>query len=266
VTVTNELLGRADGRPGQWYLHTFAPEQPDLDWSNERVREDFDAIVRFWFDRGVDGFRVDAVPAMAKVEGLPDADYGGELRFASAEWVGNPHWDVDGVHDILRRFRAVADSYDGDRVFVTEAVVNGPERLSRYVRPDEMHTAFNFEFLDCRWDAAEYRARGEDLVQGEAPSFEVEYRVLTEDARWVWLLQRGQVTEFDAAGQPLCAAGICIEIDARKRAEVVLQEKESKLATALWGARAAFWHWNVTSDVQARSSMWFAMTGYQREE
>ncbi len=130
----------------------------------------------------------------------------------------------------------------------------GPDHLARWeklVHPD---------------DAAEYRARGEDLVQGEAPSFEVEYRVLTEDARWVWLLQRGQVTEFDAAGQPLCAAGICIEIDARKRAEVVLQEKESKLATALWGARAAFWHWNVTSDVQARSSMWFAMTGYQREE
>jgi alpha-glucosidase len=160
----------ADGRPGQWYLHTFAPEQPDLDWGNEQVRADFDAILRFWFDRGIDGFRVDAVPAMAKVDGLPDADYGGDLRFASAEWVGNPHWDVDGVHDILRRFRALADSYDGDRVFVTEAVVNGPERLSRYVRPDEMHTSFNFDYVRVTWDAARVRAVVDASLAALAPT------------------------------------------------------------------------------------------------
>lgn len=140
----------ADGTPGQWYLHTFAPEQPDLNWSDEGVRRAFDEILRFWFDRGVDGIRVDAAPAMAKVAGLPDADYGLEPGFRSSEWHGVPHWDVDDVHEILRRWRAVGDTY-ADRVFVAEAVVNGPERLARYVRPDEMQTAFNFEFLKAAW-------------------------------------------------------------------------------------------------------------------
>jgi PAS domain S-box-containing protein len=130
----------------------------------------------------------------------------------------------------------------------------GPDHLARWeklVHPD---------------DAAEYRGFREEIEQGGATSFEAEFRVLTEDSRWLWLLQRGQVVEFDDAGRPLRAAGICIEIDARKRAEVALQEKESRLATALWGARAAFWRWNVTSGVQSRSAMWFAMTGFQREE
>jgi alpha-glucosidase len=141
-----------DGTPGQWYLHLFAPQQPDLNWSNEAVLTDFESILRFWFDRGVDGVRVDAAPALAKAPGLPDADYGGDLRFVTAQWVGNPHWDVDSVHEVMRRWRAVGDEYPDERVFVAEAVVNGPERLSRYLRPDEMHTAFNFPFLKAAWD------------------------------------------------------------------------------------------------------------------
>jgi alpha-glucosidase len=141
-----------DGASGQWYLHTFAPEQPDLDWSNEEVRAEFDDILRFWFDRGVDGIRVDAAPAMAKAPGLPDADYGPEPRFDSSTWAGVPHWDTDDVHDILRRWRRVGDEYPGERMFVAEAVVNGPERLSRYLAADEMQTAFNFTFLKASWD------------------------------------------------------------------------------------------------------------------
>ncbi|MCZ2857042.1 glycoside hydrolase family 13 protein [Blastococcus sp. VKM Ac-2987] len=147
-----------DGSPGQWYLHLFAPEQPDLDWDHPGVRDDFDAVLRFWFDRGVDGIRVDAAPAMAKVTGLPDAGHGPGALFESRTWVGNPHWDVDEVHDILRRWRRIGDSYEGGRLFVTEAVVNGPERLSRYVRPDEMHTSFNFDYLASPWDAGHLRA------------------------------------------------------------------------------------------------------------
>ncbi|MGY1847206.1 MULTISPECIES: glycoside hydrolase family 13 protein [unclassified Blastococcus] len=147
-----------DGSPGQWYLHLFAPEQPDLDWDHPGVRDDFDAILRFWFDRGIDGIRVDAAPAMAKVPGLPDAGHRPGALFESRTWVGNPHWDVDAVHDILRRWRRIGDGYEGGRLFVTEAVVNGPERLSRYVRPDEMHTSFNFDYLACPWDARRLRA------------------------------------------------------------------------------------------------------------
>jgi alpha-glucosidase len=144
-------LTEADGAPGQWYLHLFAPEQPDLNWRNPFVIEGFDEVLQFWFDRGVDGVRIDAAPALAKAGGLPDADYGGVPLFVTADWQGNPHWDVDDVHDILRRWRALGDGYDGDRVFVAEAIVNGPERLSRYLRPDEMHTAFNFQFLKAGW-------------------------------------------------------------------------------------------------------------------
>nr|WP_218860639.1 glycoside hydrolase family 13 protein [Petropleomorpha daqingensis] len=141
-----------DGSPGQWYLHLFAPEQPDLNWDDEGVRAEFDDVLRFWFDRGVDGFRVDAAPAMAKAPGLPDAGHGPGASFESTRWVDNPHWDVDAVHDVLRRWRAVGDGYPGERLFVTEAVVNGPVRLSRYVRPDEMHTTFNFDYLRCPWE------------------------------------------------------------------------------------------------------------------
>ncbi|MGZ4602778.1 MAG: alpha-amylase family glycosyl hydrolase, partial [Kineosporiaceae bacterium] len=135
-----------------WYLHSFAAEQPDLDWSNDEVLSDFDDVLRFWFDRGVDGVRIDAAPALAKAEGLPDADYGDVALFVASQWQGNPHWDVDDVHTVLRHWRHIGDGYPGDRVFVAEAVVNGAERLTRYLRPDEMHTAFNFQFLKAGWN------------------------------------------------------------------------------------------------------------------
>lgn len=151
-----------DGRPGQWYLHTFAPAQPDLNWGSTVVRREFESILRFWLDRGVDGFRVDAAPAMAKRPGLPDAVYSEDLKFDSAGWVDNPHWDVDDIHDILREWRTLADTYDGDRTFVAEAVVNGPERLAKYLRPDELHTAFNFDYVHSDWDAAQLR----DVIDG----------------------------------------------------------------------------------------------------
>lgn len=143
-----------DGRPEQWYLHLFAPEQPDLNWEHPDVIALFDDVLRFWFDRGVDGIRVDAASAMAKKPGLPDAGHAPGALFDSAAWTDNPHWDVDELHSILRRWRTIGDSYDPPRVFVTEAVVNGPERLSRYVRPDEMHTTFNFGYMKVGWDAA----------------------------------------------------------------------------------------------------------------
>jgi alpha-glucosidase len=146
-----------DGTMGQWYLHTFAPEQPDLDWRSPEVGAEIDDVLRFWLDRGVDGFRVDAAAAMAKESGLPDAEYGANPQFTATDWVGNPHWDVDDVHGIFRRWRALVDSYPGDRVLVAEAVVNGPDRLARYLRRDELHTAFNFDYLYAGWDARRIR-------------------------------------------------------------------------------------------------------------
>ncbi len=159
----------ADGMPEQWYLHTFAPQQPDLNWTSTEVAEEFDSILRFWLDRGVAGFRVDAVCAMAKADGLPDATYDEGLRFAPDEWTDNPHWDVDAVHAILRRWRRTLNEYDGDRVFVAEAIVNGPQRLANYLRPDELHTAFNFAFLRANWDAEELRRVIDDTLLALSP-------------------------------------------------------------------------------------------------
>lgn len=146
-------LTAPDGTPEQWYLHLFDVKQPDLDWSSERVREAFDAVLRFWLDRGVDGFRVDVAHSLVKAEGLPDTDEDAELLGGQL----GPMWDQDGVHEIYRRWRAILNEYPGDRSLVAEAWVPDPQRLALYVRGDEMHTAFNFEFLDCHWDAAAYR-------------------------------------------------------------------------------------------------------------
>jgi alpha-glucosidase len=145
----------AHGEDEQWYLHLFAPEQPDLDWTNPEVRAEFESILRFWFDRGVDGFRIDVAHGLAKDHGMPDL----ATRFSTSgpALEGHPHWDQDEVHDVYRAWRRVSDTYPGDRTFVAEAWVHTPERLARYVRPDELHTAFNFNFLLAPWDARALR-------------------------------------------------------------------------------------------------------------
>jgi alpha-glucosidase len=143
----------ADGRPGEWYLHLFAPEQPDLNWSATEVREEFESILRFWFDRGVDGFRIDVANSLVKHPDLPDLDGRDALSFAGPGAEEHPFWDRDLVHEVFRSWRAIADTYTDPRVFVAEAWVGSPERLARYVRPAHLHTAFNFEFLRSSWQA-----------------------------------------------------------------------------------------------------------------
>ena len=146
----------ADGRPGQWYLHLFTPEQPDVDWTNSEVHEEFSETMRFWFGLGVDGFRIDVAHGLTKAEGLPDV---GSIVWppVGGEVVEHPHWDRDDVHDIYRSWRSLADTYEDPRVFVAEAWVHHPERLAQYVRADELHTAFNFDFLLAPWDAEPMR-------------------------------------------------------------------------------------------------------------
>jgi alpha-glucosidase len=145
-----------DGRPGQWYLHLFTPAQPDLDWTNPEVHEEFARTLRFWFELGVDGFRIDVAHGLAKANGLPDL--GPMTRRSNAtDRVDHPHWDRDEIHEIYRSWRALADAYPEPRVFVAEAWVNGPERLARYVRSGELHTAFNFDFLLTPWQAEPMR-------------------------------------------------------------------------------------------------------------
>ncbi|OAH09507.1 glycoside hydrolase family 13 protein [Streptomyces jeddahensis] len=141
---------------GQWYLHLFAPEQPDLNWDNPEVRAEFESILRFWFDLGVDGFRIDVAHGMAKDPALPDLGLSEFSVLAREGQENHPHWDRDGIHDIFRSWRAIADNYPDRRVFVAEAHVR-PGRLADYLRPDELHTAFNFDFLKCPLEADRLR-------------------------------------------------------------------------------------------------------------
>ncbi len=146
----------ADGRPGQWYLHLFDTTQPDWNWENPRVHEMFDGILRFWLDRGADGFRVDVAHGMAKPEGLPDADVDSEGMAVVPEGEVPPYFDRDGVHPIYRRWRRILEEYPGDRMMVGEAWI--PERsIPKYVAPDEMHQVFNFGFLQARWEVPALR-------------------------------------------------------------------------------------------------------------
>ena len=159
---------------GQWYLHLFAPEQPDLDWDNPEVHTEFQDILRFWLDIGVDGFRVDVAHGMVKAPGLPDVGHADQIRMLGTAVL--PYFDQDGVHEIHRAWRRLLDSYGGERIAVAEAWASSQERLSAYVRPDELHQAFNFPYVTADWDARAKRnvieesMRTNELV-GAAPTW-----------------------------------------------------------------------------------------------
>ncbi len=160
---------RPDGTPGQWYLHIFDTSQPDLNWENRWVREQFFDILRFWLDRGVDGFRVDVAHGMIKEAGLPDytppavaASMGGMPADASVLAPGiedsatppdPPYWGQPGVHDIWRGWHNVLAEYEGDRVLCAEAWVDPLEKVALWVRSDEMSQAFNFDYMFTEWKA-----------------------------------------------------------------------------------------------------------------
>lgn len=146
----------ADGEPGQWYLHLFDSSQPDFDWANEEVREEFRRILRFWLDRGVDGFRVDVAHGLVKHDELPDY-----MPPEDSDSMGGrepvPYWGQEGVHEIYRDWHRLLAEYDGDRALCAEAWMPTAEETALWVRPDEMHQAFNFPYLTAPWDAAELR-------------------------------------------------------------------------------------------------------------
>jgi alpha-glucosidase len=146
-----------DGKPGQWYLHLFAIEQPDFNWENPEVREYFERVLKFWLDIGVDGFRIDVAHGMIKADGLPDTPEKDSTEMLAA--VSMPFWDQDGVHEIYRSWRKILDSYSGDRMAVAEAWVSPASRIARYLRPDELANSFNFDFLTSPWDVTTLRER-----------------------------------------------------------------------------------------------------------
>ena len=151
-----------DGTPGEWYLHLFAPEQPDFNWNSPIVRAEFEDILRFWFDRGADGVRIDSAALLVKDDHLPD------IAQAGAPGAGHAYADRDGVHDIYRGWRRVAEEYP-DRALIGEIWLPDTERFARYLRSDELHVAFNFDFLCCAWDADRLRAVVDTTLAAHQP-------------------------------------------------------------------------------------------------
>lgn len=173
-------ITESDGTPGQWYLHLFDKSQPDFDWENPWVWEQFRDILRFWLGRGVDGFRVDVAHGLVKETGLPDYTppaHAGSMGGASVatttggivlepeisahaeqDPVTPPYFGQDGVHAVYRDWHTVLDEYEGDRVLCGEAWVEPMEKLANWVRPDEMQQTFNFGYLETPWNATALRA------------------------------------------------------------------------------------------------------------
>jgi len=186
-----------DGTPGQWYMHLFDTKQPDFDWTNQEVREEFVRVLRFWLDRGADGFRVDVAHGLVKADGLPDlgpqtgtavtagaftATTGDGDAIVKSE-AASPMWDQDGVHEIYREWRKVLDEYPGDRMMVAEAWVSPLPRLARYLTADEMQQAFNFDYLSAPWDATAIRTVVDSSLEVNA----------SEGAPTTWVLSNHDV-------------------------------------------------------------------------
>ncbi len=156
LSVFGGTAWERDAETGRFYLHLFAPEQPDLDWHNPDVEREFDAIIRFWLDRGVDGLRVDVAHGLFKDRVLadePEPVPGAELHsFDRRTAIDQPE-----LHPLYRRWRRLVDSYPGDRFLIGEVFFRDPARVAAYVRPDELHLVFNFTLLFTNWESVEIR-------------------------------------------------------------------------------------------------------------
>ncbi|HEX4518130.1 MAG TPA: glycoside hydrolase family 13 protein [Gaiellaceae bacterium] len=162
---------------GEWYLHLFAPEQPDLNWEHPGVWAEHEDVLRFWFERGVAGVRIDSAALLVK-----DRDLSEERP--EAEPGEHPFTDRDELHEIYRRWRAIADGYEEPRLLVGEVWLPDADRFARYLRPDELHTAFNFDFLACPWEPGPIRASISSALAAHAPV----------DAPATWVLSNHDVT------------------------------------------------------------------------
>ena len=166
-----------DQRSGEWYLHLFAPEQPDLDWHSQLVRDDFAEILRFWFDRGVDGFRIDVAHGLFKDATLRDEREPFPQSMFSSDW--RAAIDQPEVHGVYREWRRLASGYEREPVLVGEVVFSDPARVAPYVRSDELHMAFNFTLLFQPWDAASVREAIDRSLEAFAPTWVLENHDVT---------------------------------------------------------------------------------------
>jgi alpha-glucosidase len=142
---------------GEWYLHSFDSTQPDFNWQNHEVADMFDEVLRTWFDRGIDGFRIDVAYAMVKAAGLPDlVDPDGD----------NPHmWNQPGVHEIFKRWRAIADSYDRELTLLGEVWLS-PTDAADYIRAGELKQVFYFDLLQQPFEAGAFQLSIDETLAG----------------------------------------------------------------------------------------------------
>jgi alpha-glucosidase len=187
-----------DAERGHYYLHLFAPEQPDLDWHNPQVERDFDDILRFWLDRGVDGFRIDVAHAIFKDRLLRDEPRTGAAAPDRVYAIDQPE-----VHPLYRRWRELVDGYGDERVLVGEVVLNDQTRVAPYVRPDELHLAFNFRLLWEPWEAEALRAAIDATIAALEPV----------GATATWVLENHDVTRLPSR---------CGSVDAARAAALLL--------------------------------------------
>jgi alpha-glucosidase len=159
-------IAARDGRPGEWYLHMFAPEQPDWNWRNPATAAFFDQVLRFWFDRGVDGLRIDVAHGLFKAPGLPDLP--DPAAVPSMQLRANPlACDQDEVHGVYRRWRALTGTYTPPRALIGEVNLE-PVRAARYTRDGELHQAFAFALLSAPWDPGSWREALQQLLAQRA--------------------------------------------------------------------------------------------------
>ncbi|HWV50619.1 MAG TPA: alpha-amylase family glycosyl hydrolase, partial [Microbacterium sp.] len=196
---------------GQWYLHSFAPEQPDLNWEHPEVREDFLTTLRFWSDRGVDGFRIDVAHMLTKdlTEPLPSR---AELDAMDRTSGHHPLSDRDDVHEIYAEWRKVFNEYDPPRTAVAEAWVETPERRAKYASAEGLGQAFNFDLLVAEFDAEQFRRviadnLGQAIATGSSTTWVLSNHDVTRHATRYGLPPLDgrpvkQGTEWVAAGGP----------------------------------------------------------------
>lgn len=167
-----------------WYLHLFSAGQPDWNWRNPAVGDYFDGVLRFWFDKGVDGLRIDVAHALFKAEGLPDSPSEGGVVDGLRS---NPQVsDQEEVHEVYRRWRALAEQYEPHRLLVGEVNLE-PARAGRYTRADEMQQAFAFAFVKLGWDPGAWAAVGNELEaarreHGATPTWALENHDIVRSA------------------------------------------------------------------------------------
>lgn len=158
-------VSEADGTPGQWYLHIFAKEQPDLNWDNPEVFDDLAKTLRFWLERGIDGFRIDVAHGMAKPDGLPDHDW--ELNELMRNSDDDPRFNNPAVHEIHRGIRKVMDEFP-EAMTVGEIWVKDNQKFGEYIRPDELHLGFNFRLAETEFSAESVREAVENSLAAVA--------------------------------------------------------------------------------------------------